>query len=497
MAYIPGFTYDIFISYSHIDNELDVGETDGWVTLFNESFRVNLEKLIGVKNVVKIWWDNKKIDGSKIFNKTIEEGVQSSAIMICLISNSYLKSDYCRQEREMFHKEANNKEIGLTVEDESRIIKVFLYDIDYNDLPKQFDGSTGHKFFNKNGKPLKTDLDLFEDKIYSLVDSVYRILNAISKKDSAKMPFVLPRPTPKTDFNIYFAEVSETLLNERRRLMKDLGNNGYSITTIPANDDAENYMDQVKKAMQNADLCVHLLTKAPGLSIEGTNTWVPQSLVELSLQNSSSRLIWVPSDLSESDIVEDLYRSFIHKLENNIDPENKYEFIRGNFSELAKQIMDHIKAISKSIFQELETNVSVLVDNHKCDNKYAYKLGFRLEENKLSALVNPYQDEPRKSIDELTYRISRVNKLVFLYGNVSHDYVKERVNAALQLIVNNNYPIKDFYIYAAPPLKSAEELNIKPVQQYLKVNVMNDSTLNELNDEVLDKFITEIKRERV
>ena len=109
--------------------------------------------------------------------------------------------------------------------------------------------------------------------------------------------------------------------------------------------------------------------------------------------------------------------------------------------------------------------------------------------------INPQEDDPRKNINLLADRISQVNKLVFLYGTVSKEWVLARMSAALQLIVTNNYAIDDFYVYLAPPNKLSDDIKLN--QRFLKVNVVNNSANPDLTAEMLDTFIKDMKGEAV
>jgi hypothetical protein len=122
---------------------------------------------------------------------------------------------------------------------------------------------------------------------------------------------------------------------------------------------------------------------------------------------------------------------------------------------------------------------------------YAFDLSKTLLENQIQPFVNPQEDDPRKNINLLSERMSQVKKLIFLYGSVSKEWVLERMSAALQLIITNNYPIEDFYIYMAPPFKQASDISI--TQRFLKVNVV-DSSMNQLNDNAaLQQFLNALK----
>ncbi len=126
MALIPGYEYDIFISYAHVDNAMFPGQTAGWIEQFYTNLNLLLAQRFGRMDMVKIWWDSKKLDGSTDFDDSISSGIEKSAIMICLNSPVYLASAYCKQELDLFYKKASAEKTGLKIADRSRIINVLL-----------------------------------------------------------------------------------------------------------------------------------------------------------------------------------------------------------------------------------------------------------------------------------------------------------------------------------------------------------------------------------
>jgi hypothetical protein len=49
MAFVPGFTSDVFLSYAHGDNESLLPEDPGWVSCFDQALRVGLQEILGVE----------------------------------------------------------------------------------------------------------------------------------------------------------------------------------------------------------------------------------------------------------------------------------------------------------------------------------------------------------------------------------------------------------------------------------------------------------------
>ena len=145
MAYIPGYTYDIFISYAHVDNETIFGQRDGWIEQFYKNLNLLLAKRMGRMDTIKIWWDNKKLDGSRLFDESIKEGIRQSAIMLSIVSPGYLASEYCMSELQLFHKKSQQEATGLKVGDRSRILNILLNNIPYTQWPGELGGRSRRK----------------------------------------------------------------------------------------------------------------------------------------------------------------------------------------------------------------------------------------------------------------------------------------------------------------------------------------------------------------
>ena len=60
-AYVPGFDYDIFISYAHVD------DLKGWVHAFHQALEIKLAQRFGRVGRVQIWRD-KNLSGDALFD---------------------------------------------------------------------------------------------------------------------------------------------------------------------------------------------------------------------------------------------------------------------------------------------------------------------------------------------------------------------------------------------------------------------------------------------
>lgn len=131
---LPGFEYDIFISYRHNDNHA------GWVTEFVKNLRDELSATI--KSPVSVYFDSNPHDGlqeSHNVDKSLE-GKLKCVIFIPILSHTYCdtRSFAWNNEFLVFCKQAKSDSLGLDVHltnrnVTSRILPVQIHEIDNRD----------------------------------------------------------------------------------------------------------------------------------------------------------------------------------------------------------------------------------------------------------------------------------------------------------------------------------------------------------------------------
>ncbi len=188
MAYIDGYDYDIFISYSHDDN-FELEGKKGWVTAFYEILQPMLEYKRHLKGIkISIDFD---LDGNTLFNKAIEDRISRSALFFVIHSNGHKRSEYCQKELNWFHQHHKHRPGGL----ESRLFNLLINNIKKDEWPialSQDGGSTsGFVFHNaKNdeeyGDPIDPTMvnESFKLQMLKLVDATKKTLDNIQKENS-------------------------------------------------------------------------------------------------------------------------------------------------------------------------------------------------------------------------------------------------------------------------------------------------------------------------
>jgi hypothetical protein len=131
MGLIPGYENDIFISYAHNDN-LRVFD-HRWVEWLHENLENLLIQKLGEKPVI---WRDRRMDQTDLIEGLLDSRVTASALMVAIVSPSYLKSKWCGWEREKFVENAERRG-GLRVANRSRIAKVVKAHVEHNSLPEE------------------------------------------------------------------------------------------------------------------------------------------------------------------------------------------------------------------------------------------------------------------------------------------------------------------------------------------------------------------------
>ena len=91
-SYVPGFKYDIFLSYSHTSKE--------WVTQFKTDLEKKLMEYLAPG--VSIWIDEKDLRTSADYVKEIRKELEQSAVLLTINTPNYLQSEFCVTECNYF-----------------------------------------------------------------------------------------------------------------------------------------------------------------------------------------------------------------------------------------------------------------------------------------------------------------------------------------------------------------------------------------------------------
>jgi TIR domain len=440
------------------DSTPDRDPSRGWVAQFHRHLEVALSKKVGRLDVVKIWRDVREISGNQLFDRTIQDAVQGSALFIALSSRGYVESDYCRQELQSFARKAQQEAIGLAVGDEYRIFNVLLNNIPPSARPPEYGRATGFPFHDaadaeQDGEALDPSHDQFRAQLRALTEALYRTLSRLKGRSAAADK---PRAESTDRFVVYLGEPSDNLRSVRKRITRELGDAGLAVAAaVPPPFDAAEHDEAARNAITAADLSVHLLDANPGREVVGQEgSCYPQRQVELALQHGKAPLILVPQGVTRESIEDARYGEFLDRLENAPRGDSAYHFQRELPSAMTRQILSRVEEVKAARRPPPAAAVgATLLDTHIKDQLYAFELGQYLLKRQVKTLINPQEDDPGKHLELFTERLKEVAILIIFFGAVPWEWVRERLAFALHIAVANGCPLKACGVYIAPPRK--------------------------------------------
>ena len=254
MGLIPGYEKDIFISYAHNYNLSVFGFK--WVDWFHE----NLENLlIGKLGERPVIWRDPRMDQTDLIEGLLDSCVNTSTLMLVIVSPAYFKSKWCGWEREKFVENAARRG-GLRVLNKSRIIKVVKAHDERTVLPEELQETLGGEFLRHEqaaGRYVELDPQSSEcqQKLGELADSIKSLIEAF--KDH--MATAVPLTKEKT---VYLAETDSELDPERNDIKREFEQNGYHIlpsVDLPLRATAAEIEEKVRYYLESAQVSVHLL----------------------------------------------------------------------------------------------------------------------------------------------------------------------------------------------------------------------------------------------
>ena len=454
IAYVDGFEHDIFISYVRVNDLPDPGTGEGWVTSFLKYLEKELAERVGRIGLVRIWRDLRRIDGIQLFDQTIEEGINTSAVFLALTSNGYLASDYCRKELTHFHRKASAER--LTVGNRVRIANVLLNNVPREKWPEEFGRTSGFTFHDAEhddqfGEPSEPGSALFKQQLRTLADALYGLLKAMKE---AKQP--VPRQTDATEavYTVFLADVPDTLRKRKRLVIADLKRNNIDvIADIPPPYDEAGHDRRVIEVLQSVDLSVHLLDAWAGREIDGREdrTYLQQQ-ADLALEHAAAPMIWTPHKLDIDGIDDETHQTFMKKLKGD---ERVVDFIRANPADITQIILEKIEQL-QSATEAAATADSCLLVTHAKDLNPLLQMAAVLNNNGIQPLINQEGDEPEAVLNLFDERLHQVANLIIIYGKVARYWVRERLDIAIKMAANEDLVI-NMGVFA--PMKTPEEAN--------------------------------------
>ena len=183
MAFLPGHEIDVFISYAHLDNQLQ------WVSKFHRLLDIRLGEYLGEKPHI---WRDPHISGHDYFEEKLVSNLGKTAIFLPILTPRYIKSSWCQHEYNTYLEAANSKG-GIRLHNKSLIFKVIKTPISIEDHPEEIRNHLGYPFYeveNENGRIREYAADPdnlgFFTKLTDLAHDIHLLLRVIKESNKPK-----------------------------------------------------------------------------------------------------------------------------------------------------------------------------------------------------------------------------------------------------------------------------------------------------------------------
>ncbi|MDQ1351842.1 MAG: hypothetical protein QG657_2147, partial [Acidobacteriota bacterium] len=345
------FEYDVFISYTHLDNKPLSKDEEGWISRFHYSFDIRLAQLLGREP--KIWRDN-KLQGNDEFSDQIIARLNKTKILLVVISPCYLNSKWCKDELNLFLQAAVKSDLGSHIGNKSRVFKVIKTHVSHDRHPDELRGLLGYDFCELDEK--QNIIEFSEEKgskywirLNEVAGDIYKLIEEMDQPDKTR---VQPPVNPPAKC-IYLAETTSDLREVRENIRSDLILQGYTIfpdRPLPYLSKDGKFSSCVHEYLKRCKLSVHLIGNLYGLIPEEEKQSIVvlqnQLAAELCQDEQLTRLILVPPGI-DKEIKSAPQKEYIDALRNEAPQVKRTELLETGLEEFKTHIQDTLAELSK------------------------------------------------------------------------------------------------------------------------------------------------------
>jgi TIR domain len=336
MGYVPGFEYDVFVSYARVDNVPSPAADRGWVDTFIQILQSGLDCKLG-RREARLWIDDQKLRGDHEVNRHIPEQAKRSALLLVILSPGYLASEFCRLELQTFLDATGTGAGRMFVVNQDQLVEKRRQSV-----PKALRALRGYQFWepDKNNKPRKLgwpqpnpkNPDDRDRLYYQRVEDVSQdIAEKLEELRGPEVPPDVPDVRPLTLLRapalvrkrkpaakqaaltgdrrpaVLLAETTDDLVRRRDEVQRYLQQSG--IDVLPAGTyyglSAADYEQALKTDLAQCAAFVQLLGPEPGRRIDGVQDGFGSFQYAIAQQAQRPILQWRTLELADLRAVED------------------------------------------------------------------------------------------------------------------------------------------------------------------------------------------------
>lgn len=336
------FDGDAFISYAHIDNIGLIEGRKGWVANLHRALETKVAQRLG--RSARIWRDP-KLAGNDILSEALIAQVRRCVALVSILSPGYLNSEWCRKELEEFCRAAEEQGF-LSVREKARIFKVLKTPVSRHQMPEPFQPLLSYDFFKidpETGRVRELDEMFGPDaerdfwiKLTDLAHDLCELIETLEVTDADALP---------SRGEIFLAETTTDLREERDAIRRDLQQHGY--TVLPAQPlplSAPEAMSAIREQLGRCRMSVHMIGRHYSVVPEGGLDSLLELQHDLAIergqQGAFSRLVWIPRNLT---IVDERQQRLIEQFRMDGRLQDGADLIEASLEDLRTTIASELR----------------------------------------------------------------------------------------------------------------------------------------------------------
>jgi hypothetical protein len=460
MAFVPGYENDIFISYSHTDNDPMIENRRGWVDFFEDVLRKRIRLRMENGRELEIFRDTQLRQFGK-FPDQLAKQISGSAVFLCILSPSYFGSEWCLRELKEFCATGGTDRIikivktafDVPAKEPGMSLHEQIKDILHCEFYKK-DESSG---FLKDLQPevIPNDVPEAIEKIEVVAQNLVMLLQRLHTSQSATHTTGQPQPQPvekppanEAEITVYLAETTKDLSKTRDEVRTELLQfNCRVLPDQPLPGEVDKLSETIETYLEQAKLSVHLLGPNYGAIPEMEERSVPHLQYDLARQVSGkgnlSQLVWMPNGLELSDRRQ---LQFIEAVKNN-----STDLLSSRIEDLKTEIRKKLSVDSKNPWgDEPNGSINVSLFCHEQDVQSVRPLYSYLTMDQLFRVKLPLKDADSFQTHKELLQTS--DAVLLYYGTADEDwFVNIWRLIQRQTSSGRNKPVLAKAIYAGQP----------------------------------------------
>jgi|HubBroStandDraft_6_1064221.scaffolds.fasta_scaffold00904_10 hypothetical protein len=341
--------WNVFVSYSHVDDKPFSNNNLGWVARFSKDLKVAIGQQV-LNREVSVWSD-RGMDGNEYFADSIDQATANSTIFLPIVSPAYIvdKNGWLKKEREQFIRAAAGTG-GLRIGNRSRICPILRRVVKFDELPIELKAlNLKHRFYNDEGRTLRHTE--YEDAVDAVAETIRKMFGDLHNTlaDLHKLSAADPS-RQRSSKDVYLANATPDLDYERAQIKTELQRDGYTVHLTPTlSSDPAAMHKTIQEQMSQCSLSIHLiggnLENVPDLLRSAIDGEYRSARSEYS--KGLAQIIWTPNHISLDTLLQnshDSVRTFYLELKEA----EGLEYSRQTFQALLSFIHDKLKNIQRS-----------------------------------------------------------------------------------------------------------------------------------------------------